>query len=732
MTSRTLRSILFLVLAPFAVACSNEPLGETGGFHPAGAVDAAAGQSPPTEEEWRTAMARAPLPQDGCFQASYPGGWRAVPCATPPDVALAPATAVNAGPPLSVGGGSGGYLSSVSGNISWAEGSFPVVKGVTSVTDGSADHFSLQLNSNRFNTSLCSGATCQGWQQFAYDQGSVFMQYWMLNYSGTCPSGWTGFSGHCYVNSSGSVSTPLLSARNLNHYVLSASAGTSDGVVLSTGNGNLYAYSQQSLFGLKTSWKVAEFNVFGVSHGSQAAFNAGSTVVVRIVTNSATPTTNAPACVTGGFTGETNNLTVVPSSCCPVGGAAPGIQFTESNVAGATAQACPFRLQTAAICGRSPTGLRCGQSNGTDFDEIALWTSDFGDPEWSFPQHYSTIQFPDVDGDGASDVCGRRSGGIVCAKFSNGKFGSLIGWSTLFSDASEGAFSSHYSTIRFPDVNGDGKADVCGRGVDGIQCALSTGSAFTNPTVWRSEFSDAAGWTAPGYYSTIAFPDLDGDGRADVCGRASGGLKCALSNGSTFGLLTNWAPVFADSNGWNAPQYYSTMKFPDLNGDGRADVCARASSGIKCALSNGSSFGAVNTWSTFYSDANGWDQPQHYATIVYGDLNGNGKVDVCGRNTSNYQCSLSTGTTFGPPNVWQTNLSDAAGWGVPECYSTLRLVDINHDGKADVCGRSSGGTRCAKSTGTAFGNLTIWDSWFSNAAGWSTEPYYSTISFLNE
>src|ERR1044071_3894422 len=57
------------------------------------------------------------------------------------------------------------------------------------------------------------------------------------------------------------------------------------------------------------------------------------------------------------------------------------------------------------------------------------------------------------------------------------------------------------------DLNGDGKADVCGRGAGGIHCARSVTSAFGTTTIWQSHFSDAAGWnSSPAYYSTIRFP----------------------------------------------------------------------------------------------------------------------------------------------------------------------------------------------------------------------------------
>jgi hypothetical protein len=47
-------------------------------------------------------------------------------------------------------------------------------------------------------------------------------------------------------------------------------------------------------------------------------------------------TTNPPACLTEGFTGETNNYTLVPP-CCMYGGPSPAIVFDQSTRVGATA-----------------------------------------------------------------------------------------------------------------------------------------------------------------------------------------------------------------------------------------------------------------------------------------------------------------------------------------------------------------------------------------------------------
>ncbi len=280
-------------------------------------------------------------------------------------------------------------------------------------------------------------------------------------------------------------------------------------------------------------------------------------------------------------------------------------------------------------------------------------------------------------------------------------------WSTAF-NASGWSSASSYPTIRLTDVNGDGAADICGRSSDGIWCALSNRNGFGAATRWLdSNFTDAMGWGPVQYGSTIQFGDINGDGRADVCGRGGGGIWCALSNGSAMGPARQWSWDFADSGNWaSAESYYSSIRLADVNGDGRADVCARGTGGIFCALSNGWSFGPLQWWTgSQFTDALGWLPSAYGATITFGDLNGDGKMDVCGRAISGMVCALSTGTAFGQDSYWtefDAEFSDKDGWAVPSKYRSIHLADVNGDGKADVCGRNATGVVCSHSNGASF------------------------------
>jgi hypothetical protein len=238
---------------------------------------------------------------------------------------------------------------------------------------------------------------------------------------------------------------------------------------------------------------------------------------------------------------------------------------------------------------------------------------------------------------------------------------------------------------------------LCARGSAGIVCAVSLGDEFDAPTTWNTAFSDANGWGVPQYYKTIKYPDVNGDATADVCGRGGTGIYCGTSDGTAFFNGTdNWAPDFSDANGWSADKYYSTIRFPDLNGDGMADVCGRGSTGLFCGISDGESFTNVHLWSDAFSDANGWNTASHYDTLVYSDIDADGRVDVCGRGTGGMYCAYSNGSNFDQLHIYANSVTDANGWTQAQYYKTFMFanIDSSADAPTELCARGSAGIIC--------------------------------------
>ncbi len=288
-------------------------------------------------EAWRASIIQTPVPQEGCFRASYPAAqWTRVDCTAAPNRPYIPRHGRHSG--FTVGNGND-YAAVTSTLTASAVGSFPSVTGVKSEKGygGAANTYSLQLNSDFMNTAGCNGTSnpgsCQTWEQFVYSSSetAAFMQYWLINYGSRCPAGggWSSYEGSCYKNSA-AVTVPKLPITQLGSLKVSAGAvsGGTDTLVLTTATDAYSTSGKDSVVYLATAWHGSEFNIVGDGGGSEAKFNKGSSISVEISLKDGS--TAAPVCESDdGTTGETNNLTL--GSCTATGGSAPAVEFKESN-----------------------------------------------------------------------------------------------------------------------------------------------------------------------------------------------------------------------------------------------------------------------------------------------------------------------------------------------------------------------------------------------------------------
>jgi hypothetical protein len=304
-----------------------------------GAMAVSAAEAAPTDAQaraaWGAAMAHVRVPGDGCFKASYPSTvWAPVTCKAAPTRPYLPRHGLRS---QTVGNGND-YAAVTATLTQSAIGSFPVTKKVTKETGygGAKNTYSLQLNSDFMTTAGCSGSSnpsqCLTWEQFVYSSSetAAFMQYWLINYGSTCPrGGWMSYSGSCYKNSA-AVSVPQLPITDLGKLSLSGAAvsGGKDTLVFTSPTDAYSTTGLDSVVDLATAWQGSEFNVIGDGGGSEAKFNKGASITVKIALDDGA--TVAPVCeADDGTTGETNNLKLGP--CTVAGGASPSITFTEKN-----------------------------------------------------------------------------------------------------------------------------------------------------------------------------------------------------------------------------------------------------------------------------------------------------------------------------------------------------------------------------------------------------------------
>ncbi len=296
-------------------------------------------------------------------------------------------------------------------------------------------------------------------------------------------------------------------------------------------------------------------------------------------------------------------------------------------------------------------------------------------------------------------------------------------WIACYGKSSGGWSSQDTYPRAVADVNGDGKADVVGFGKAGVYVSLANGSRFNTPSLWVGAFGySAGGWTSQNLYPRM-LADVNGDGRADVVGFYSTATYVALSTGKGFSAQAVWIKGYGTSaGGWSSQDKYPRA-VADVNGDGKADIVGFGNAGAYVSLSTGKSFGAASLWIKHFGySAGGWTSQNLYPRFV-ADVNGDGKADIVGCNTSGVWVSRSTGTGFAAPSLWLADFGTAAGWSSYDRYPRA-LADVNGDGKADVIGFRDQGVLVALSTGTSFAAPTLWSREFGYAGGWTSQNTY--------
>ncbi|WP_438292641.1 FG-GAP-like repeat-containing protein [Streptomyces sp. HUAS TT7] len=171
------------------------------------------------------------------------------------------------------------------------------------------------------------------------------------------------------------------------------------------------------------------------------------------------------------------------------------------------------------------------------------------------------------------------------------------------------------AAIPYRDVNGDRCNDVLVRMASGELRAYTPacGAPLTPSTAYRSL---GRGWNA---YDTLVSPgDVDGDGRADLVARTSGGDLYVYSDNGALGFKE---PVKAGW-GWGG---LLVVGAGDLTGDGKGDLLARDAAGVLWTYP-GNGKGGFADRIRLGAGWGGFD-----ALVGAGDLDGDGRPDLLAR-----------------------------------------------------------------------------------------------------
>ena len=317
----------------------------------------------------------------------------------------------------------------------------------------------------------------------------------------------------------------------------------------------------------------------------------------------------------------------------------------------------------------------------------------------------------DFNGDGRSDLLWRENSGMVTTWLGASNGGFVPDWANFHLD-----LGLDWSIVGTGDFNGDGRYDFLlrgagGNGTDRVLAVLQTSSAG-----FQSDWDHASQTSSE--WMVLATGDFNGDGSTDLLWRnAAGQVTTWLSRadgsdtvvdvpGATY--IHNTSVAFYD-----VPPDWTMVGAGDFNGDGKADLLWRNSTGV---LTNwlGSANGSFNP-----NAANLWvTVPGQWYVAGIGDFNGDSIADILWRDADGVLTDW-LGTSAGAfvPNasiLWAS---------VPTDWSVAATGDYNGDGKDDILWRNSQGLLtdwlAIDGGGFAANGSNLWETVYST---WQVQP----------
>jgi len=263
----------------------------------------------------------------------------------------------------------------------------------------------------------------------------------------------------------------------------------------------------------------------------------------------------------------------------------------------------------------------------------------------------SSVTLGDVNRDGKLDVITaneRSNNASVLLGNGNGTFGVNTDFAT----------GSRPFSVPLGDVNGDGILDIITANRDSNSASVLLGNG-------DGTFQTQATFATGDVPRSVTLGDVNGDGILDIitANRDSDNASVLLGNGNgTFGIKTDFTtgdrPLF--------------VTLGDVNGDGHLDIITANSNSDDASVLLGNGNGTFSAKTDFGTGTNPY-------SLTLGDVNGDGILDIITANYGSDDASVLLGNGNGTFQGQQT-----FGTGAGTSPASVVLGDVNGDGRLDI------------------------------------------------
>jgi hypothetical protein len=306
----------------------------------------------------------------------------------------------------------------------------------------------------------------------------------------------------------------------------------------------------------------------------------------------------------------------------------------------------------------------------------------------SLPLLAAYARHSDFNGDGKADVLWRNVDGTVAIWEMSG--------GTILSSVGGEVVPNGWQIVGTGDFDGDGKSDIVWRCSDTTSASCPVGQV----AIWLmntdgSIKQSVGGEVVPDVWQIVGTGDFDGDGKSDIVWRCADATSASCPVGQVAIWLMNANGSIKQavggqvvSNGW---QIYGVS---DFDGDGKSDILWRCTDSMSSACANGevaiwlmNSDGSIKQSIGGETASPGW---QIYGT---GDFDGDGKRDILWRCLD----STSSACGYGEVAIWLMNADGSikqsvGGQIVPTGWTIAGTGDFDADGITDILWQNTNGT----------------------------------------
>ncbi|KAI8721439.1 SGNH-hydro domain-containing protein [Fusarium sp. LHS14.1] len=280
--------------------------------------------------------------------------------------------------------------------------------------------------------------------------------------------------------------------------------------------------------------------------------------------------------------------------------------------------------------------------------------------------------------------------------------------------------------VRLHDMNGDGKADYVWihPKTGEIRCWLND-----LPKPWSpAGNNNSIIGSGVGPAETIFLADLNGDGMDDylVVDPDNGSVRVWWNYGPDENWVNGWRFVPGGQIASGVPHAnLETLRFPDVNGDGRADYVYIGEGGsLKHHMNTGSAGGQDVLFHAMGGIATG--AVRNLSNLVFADMNGDGRDDYLTWDDDGGLTGFLNQPTNreGVPLFINQGDPKTIADGIKKDPSTIRLADMNGDGKDDyVYVGKNGALSVWYNRGTTDDSMTIDGLRFADIDGDGIDDY---------